>query len=391
MEPQRGEGSAALNQNHRVDKLKDVNTFTDHLEQANVAPHKYVRAQHIYLAESLYNFVKIYFDTKYWLLFRDVVLGRNQDKTLTALLSLIRDAVRSGKAICPVSQDSFSESFVQTDPRTLQATVQLMDELSKGICLTEFNTRINAELWHFMVEKVIGRDSVYDKNMLMWTKCGYVLGYIRPESEQFTQEQSDAIEKAVFDQIWEATFSDIFDGIGCCPDWKINPSAIDTMNEGKFSNSDDFNSFKQLFMIELAGGLDLLKEPLSQIMFQMYLSEFGDKADPNCKPELEAGRQAANIIYHAFRLNKITDELPTLRTHVILHAALRWDKQRKYKPNDLSDLRHAAMALPYCDVFLTEKPLCHLIHEKHLDLTERFTCKSFADADAALDHLKLVL
>ncbi|MEM6505080.1 MAG: hypothetical protein AAF711_06410 [Planctomycetota bacterium] len=353
----------------------------------DIAPHKYVRARHIHLAESLTDKVKIYLDTKYWILFRDVTLGREQDQSLVDLLRVIRDAVLSGQVICPISQDSFSECFVQDDAATLKATVQLMDQLSLGICLTEFNTRINAELWHFMIEKAKGKDAVIERRMLMWTKAGYVLGYVEPESEIFSKDQSNAVKKAIFDQLWEATFLDIFDGIGSCPDWKVKPNAIDSMNEGKFASNGDFSSFKELFMIELAGGLELLQEPLSEILFQMYLSEYGKNTDPNCKPEPEAGKQAANIIYHAFRLNKISDELPTLRTHIALHAALRWDRQRKYKPNDLYDLRHAAMALPYCDVFLTEKPLCHLIHEKHSGITDQLPCKSFSDANVALEHI----
>ena len=371
-----------------MDHVEITNTLQQHLNQPDISPAKYVRSRHLELAESIADRHKIYLDTRYWLLFRDVVLGRRTDESLIALLDYVRNAVQSGRAICPVSQDSFSEVFVQNDPETLASTTELMDELSGGVCQTEFFTRLDAELYHFMVQKTKGYAAVHDRDQLMWTKCGYVLGYVSPQNDAFTMEQSDAIEKAFFDQVWTATFNDMFAHLGCCPDWKVDPSSVDDMNVGKFAHNGEFNSFKQLFMIELAGALDLLQNSLSEIMFQMYLTEFGDKADPNAKPDPATGKMAANLVYHAFRLNKLNDELPTLRTHVTLHAALRWHKNRKYKPNDLTDLRHAAMALPYCDTFLTEGPLCHLIHEKHLGLTDRFKCQTFADPELALQHVR---
>jgi hypothetical protein len=45
---------------------------------------------------------------------------------------------------------------------------------------------------------------------MIWTKCGYLLGYVAPQSKLFTREQSDAIEKAFFDQMWNVNFADIF-------------------------------------------------------------------------------------------------------------------------------------------------------------------------------------
>lgn len=368
--------------------MKIVNTLQHHLAQGDVTPAQYVRSCQIALAQSISGCHKIYLDTRYWILFRDVILGRRTDKPLVDLLDHIRSGVRSNLAICPISKDSFVEIFVQNDPATLATTIKLVDELSRGICLAEYFTRLNTELYHFMVQKAKGVDAVHDLEQLVWTKCGYVLGYVAPKSDQRPFEYSNAIEKAFFDQMWAATFSDILDYLGNRPDWKIDPTSVDQMNVGKFANDDGFNSFKQLFMIELAGTLDVLQESLAEIMDSMYLRAFGDNADPDGCPDSSTGKMAANVIYHAFRSNKLKDELPTLRTYVTLHAALRWDRKRKYKPNDLADIRHAAMALPYCDTFLTEGPLCSLLHEKHLELTDSFPCRSFSDPDLALKYLR---
>jgi len=367
--------------------MKLVNTLQQHLGQPEVAPSSYVRWRHIELASSIAGRYKIYLDTRYWIMFRDVVIGRRTDENLVALLDRIRNAVESERAICPISQDSFAEIFMQSDPDTLSATIRLVDELSGAVCLSDLFTRIDAELWHFLAQHKRRNDAANDRSQLIWTKCGYVLGYVAPQSKSFTREQSDAIEKAFFDQMWNANFADIFQHLGCRPEWKPIPDSADKYNQGKFANANEFSSFKQLFMIELAGILSLLKDSLAEIMFQIHLSEAGEGADPNAKPDPAIGQTAANLIYNLFKLDKMEDELPTLSTYVTLHAAFRWQRNRRYKANDLADLRHAVMALPYCDMFLTEKPLCHLIHEKHLGLAERFVCKTHAEPDLAIVSL----
>jgi hypothetical protein len=116
-------------------------------------------------------------------MFRDVVIGRRTDENLVALLDRIRNAVESKRAICPISQDSFAEIFMQSDPDTLSATIRLVDELSGAVCLSDLFTRINAEPWHFLAQHKRRNDAANNKNQLIWTKCGYVLGYVAPQSK----------------------------------------------------------------------------------------------------------------------------------------------------------------------------------------------------------------
>jgi len=368
--------------------MKNILTINQHLQEPEIPPSKYIRFHHLKLGEKISNRKKIYLDTKYWLLFRDVISGNRDEKSLVTLFEHIRKAVKSGRAICPVSQDSFTEIFVQKDPTTLELTVRLLDELSLSVCHVDHFTRINTEIHHFFLQHLKGKEAVYELDRLLWTKCGYVLGYQAPRNNSFSREESDAMEKAFFDKMWTVTFADIFERLGCCPNWKVKSESVDDLNLGKFTHSGEIKTFKQLFLIEMAGALDTMKETLSRIFFQMYLNENENNVESIVNPDLEAGEIVANFLYNAFRLNKIDNELPTLTTQVTLHAAFRWNKGRKYKSNDLADIHHAVMALPYCDMFLTERSLCHLIHEKHLGLTKRFKCQTFSDPELALKYLK---
>ena len=125
-------------------------------------------------------------------------------------------------------------------------------------------------------------------------------------------------------------------------------------------------------------------------MAYIYEQDTGQNAREDETAKQEGGRMVANLIYNAFRLNKLTRELPSLWLGAGFHAAVRWDLKRKFKANDLPDFRHAVAAIPYCDFFLTERSLRHLVSDRNLRLETLFPCKTFADASSAIKALETI-
>ena len=178
--------------------------------------------------------------------------------------------------------------------------------------------------------------------------------------------------------------------LGSRPEWKHESNVIDEMNQGKLDHENDFKSFKQLFILELRGLVECLLPTFRDVLNQMNLKYTGEIPPP---PKIGGPPYEdilANIVVESFKSNEFADEFPTLRVHSLLHAGLRWDKKRKYKTNDLPDLRHAAMAIPYCDTFLTDGPLRNLVNEGHLKLNDLFECRTFSEHGDALRHLKKI-
>ena len=71
-----------------------------------------------------------------------------------------------------------------------------------------------------------------------------------------------------------------------------------------------------------------------------------------------------------------------------LHAAFRAERGRRFKPNDVFDFRHAAAALPNCDVFLTEGKLARLMRTGHVALAQNYSCRVASNAGEAIELLK---
>jgi hypothetical protein len=87
---------------------------------------------------------------------------------------------------------------------------------------------------------------------------------------------------------------------------------------------------------------------------------------------------------------RITTEFPTVGIPAALHAAVRLDKNRKYKKGDFEDFHHAALAVGYFDVFLTESSLQHLLRSNYLDVEQVYGCTVLSGEQDVLEHLRIL-
>lgn len=369
--------------------MKNVNTLEYHIKNPDVSVEKYIRNKRIELSHKIQSAKKVYLDTKFWILFRDVRMGNVTDSNTIQLLHVLENLVANGLVVCPISNDTFAEIFKQTDIKTLRASLQVIDDLSKGLAILSMKERIDLEIFHFIGEKIKGADSVYSPDELVWTKTAYVMGFLTPKSESIPKEMNCAIQKAVIDQMWVVTLVDMFNQMGNDVVSRMPklPDISQKLNEGKLAHIDDCKSFKQLFMAELVGILEVHKQDFQDLMVHIVKSETGQSFNAEELSSNNAGQLFAKFIYHEYQLNRIKHELPSFRVIAGIHAALRWDKGRKYKPNDLHDIHHAAAAIPYCDYFLTETNLRHLVYDKNLKFDTLFRCRTISSINDAIEEL----
>lgn len=354
----------------------------------------YVQSKRVALAQEICRKKKIYLDTKYWALLRDVRLKRSRCKSTSELLSRIEELVKAGKAICPLNADVFFEVFKQNDRHTLQASVELMDDLSCGICLLPLTERIPAEVFHFMEANRKGTDKVFRLDELMWTKAAYIIGFVTPSFSEMSDQDSLRIQKEFADDLWTIRLKDMLRTMSvdkAASKRFAFPDISSELNEGKMSSLDEHKSFKSLFLCEVQGMLDVHKPEFASLMRYLYERDTGKALTQVEAANDDSGQLIANLIYHAFRLNKVErDALPSIRIGAALHSALRWDRNRNYKSNDLFDFRHAEAALSYCDYFFTEKSLCHLVQNRNMKLSETFECQVHHRAEDALTSLSSI-
>jgi hypothetical protein len=368
-----------------------VNTFSHHKQHPQVSYAAHIRAQHIALGEFIAETKKIYLDTKFWLILRDVELGRINDPDARKLLDLLRSLAASGRAVCPISREIFREVFGQSDSTTLTITLKLIDQFSKQICLLDDHTRIEVEIFHFMRSVTQSVETLHPLNHMVWTKAPYALGHVLPvpTNEKFKSNGFDlVVQKAFFDQLWQTSLTEMMEISG--GKFRLPPPSdiAPDLNDGKFSHTHEFKSFRDLYLTEVQGTLDACRPAFCNVAQQMYQNDTGNSMTDEDRGDDKPGGAIAGLVYQCICHNKAAGYFPTIRLMAGFHAVVRWDKQRKYKTNDCADFRHAAAAIPYFDYFLTERSLNELLSNGNLKLRDQHKCITVSNAKDALQALE---
>jgi hypothetical protein len=369
-----------------------MDTFEKHRNERGKSLDAYLKERRLALGKSIADRHKVYLDTKYWILLTDRRLGRSEDPAIARLSFLLEDGAQSGKLICPISADIFLEILKQADPVTLKCSVDLIDTLSEGVSVLAPEERGQMELLHFVQKTLFGEASCHSPEVFVWTKLAYVLGFTAPHDTPFSPEEELVIQKAFLDQMWEVSLADMIDtmGIKSIREMPRMPDISEHLNVGKLTHASENDSFEAVFLSEVAGILGTLKPDFGEMFAYLYESLGGGTTKKEFSAS-EGPQQFANLIYHGFRLKRFSSELPSIRVPATLQAAIRWEPNRKYKPTDMHDIRHAEVALPYFDTFLTEHSLRHLLTRTDLGLDRLYRCTVISDPNRAVEEVEKIV
>ena len=370
---------------HRQAVFSMQYTIDEHLASPEVTLDQHVRQSQIALACSLEGQLAIYLDVKYWIILRDAATGAMASGDALKLLRRLRELTGSRKAFCPISESTFAELFKQRDERTRRATAALVDELSGGVALVPFYDRMNLELRHF-IQTRSGKVPLTPPQSLVWSRHGYVLGLLHPSATPFDPATELALQKAFFDYLWSYSLTEMVDQIGetMPPDEdRFGKLAVD-LNAGNEEHAPELRSFEQTYSVELRGAIDLVAPQVAEFVLDVAVGMTGENM-PRQGPAWDAYLHAwKSYLFSSFKSDDVKKALRTLHINTSLHASVRWNKAHKLEANDFYDFHHAAAALGYCDVFLTERPLKAMVTAQHVGLDKRYDCVVAANVTEAL-------
>jgi len=364
--------------------IKEI--FDKHTNEKSVSLDDYVRLKTIELGQALENKKAIYLDQRYWIIIRDVKLGRITDSSSKELFSIIHKLVGDGKAFCPISESVFMELLKQQDLHTRKATAELIDNLSLGVTLAPEKIRVGTELAHFFYS-FNAPNHLYPLKILVWSKLSYVLGIVHPSNTSFNFEQELTFQKAFFDFMWNIRLTQLVDTLEDAHKFSINFNEIaENINIRSSIYSSEVNNFKDVYNNEISGALSLYVEVARKILENMFMKNSALEILPSDVCE----RELLGFLISLFDKTNIAKLLPSLHITTCCHAAVRWDKKRKLKGNDLYDFHHAAAALAYCDAFFTEKPLQSFLKQNHIALDRLFECEIISAVHEAVAFLSKI-
>jgi hypothetical protein len=367
-------------------------TFAKHRAEPEKSLGAYLRERRLELGHELKDRKKIYLDTNYWIRLRDEKLGKSKHPAIRKLLTNLADGAKARNLICPISEHIFWEILRQNDRSGLDCEAQLVDQLSLGVSILNRRERIRLELLYFIYHHLQPENNYYSPVVSVWNKLAYSLAPLIPHQRLIPMEENLVLQKVFVDQIWEAAVSDILEKMGSNDIRTIRrePDISEKLNTGKFAHLDENKTFEQMFLSELSGILESMSSEFQDALIYMHGKIRGGPSPEGAESKMSS-QMLTNLIYHSFRLNRLMPDIPTLRIPAALHAAIRWDTRRKYKPTDIDDIRHAAAALPYFDVFLTERSLNDLVSRNCLHFHRLYRCQVVADPEEAVDLVERII
>ena len=333
---------------------------------------------------------RIYLDMRYWLFLRDAELGRPQKPLHVELLDVLRTGVQSGQLLCPIGDSTFFELLKQADAETRLATARLIDTLSLGVVIQNAADRLRMELVLFLAS-VIGKQVVPGPPVdRVWMKVGHVLGTAEPVFDGVSKQEQLAITKAFFDVMWSVTLEEMLLDTPQPHDVADEDFRASAERITAASRAEDpkVKSFKALYLAEIRGFFDAHDEELCAAFAEIYSA-----TRPNERPAKPAdfesdSRLLVNAFTNLFRFGKLGTAVPTAQIVAGLYAAVRWQRQRAFRLEDFYDFYHATAALPYCQVFLTERFLGTLLTRPPLELSGTFGTTVVWDEAEAVNLLR---
>ncbi|MFA7264113.1 MAG: hypothetical protein WC068_13925 [Caulobacter sp.] len=345
----------------------------------------YARRKQIALAQSIISRSKIYLDVRFWIFVRDADVSEEKGTAEAKLLQLLRGGVAAGTFVCPISESTFIEVMKQANTPTRRiATARLIDELSLGVSLTPGQTRIATEIAHFL--HAAQGLPLYELQELAWTKLSYTLGYLHPLLPDLDQETQFVLQARFFDLMWEKSLSAVVAIIG--DQWlaeaqELRHSAAQ-LNLDIKAHASKLVSYEHTYWDEIVGCLDVCADLCADVIAGMRASRGLTPPEQGSDAWDHAGQLCRNHLITEFENSATKQTLRTIHAQSSLHAALCWDRRTNFTANHFYDFEHAAAALAYCDVFLTEAYLAQIANAGHTKLCDLNGCQVTDDVERAV-------
>ena len=338
------------------------------------------------LARLIAHRIPVFLDVNFWIFARDAMTGDNRDPERAALLAALLEGVDSGKLLFPVTSDLIVE-FSKQPPELLAGTLALVDRLSMKVALVPHHERLAIEVERYLAVAWPDHPPVPRP---VWTSFAFAFGY--EDLRVAYTKPGGPTPKQMAELAWIAPLSVLGRGISrqAFEAAAEGESAAAWLNEQEALHATYIDGMEAALRAETMGAASLIEGIAARELRRVAAASGNDVAARDVEGSRRFGRSIARVLGDRLRLAESQSQLGSLYVPAMLHAAVRADGHRRMKANDIYDFRHAAAALPYCRLFLTDGPMRTLVTGGGVRLDAVYGCAVVSDrvlAVAALDRL----
>lgn len=357
--------------------------FQFHRVTPLLSPDQYRRFKNNQRAQRALSSVRVYLDTNHWIQLRDVHRGTKENKNYARLLQLLRQLSKSHKIAVPVSDQLVTELCNQADLATRRATASIVDELSGGVTIVGSSWRTVLEVRQWVESSLHKADPLPLQNV--WTSLPHAL-----QSHDWTPDCTDpallaAWSKAVEDTCDILRLTDLLPSLDSVTfDVSEAQALADALTANKPASDQGPATFPAMFQQEADRYLEMILPKMQQEVIKDLenLAAQHNLADDDLVDAIKRIFKAQN------RSRTHPQALPGLRIIAGCVSRISTEPDRKFKHGDPADILHAYAAIPYCNIFLTDSSMRHLVTSTPTDLSSLYDCTVLDDPEAAVEHLQ---
>jgi len=329
----------------------------------------------------------IYLDTNFWIRMRDAEIGTGSPAAVR-LLRTLRSMVRSREALCVSYIYSFLELGKQGEA-SLRVTAELLDELTEGVAIASPDDLLDWECAKF-IEATLQRD--VGQGMCPWTKVGQLhTNALSTEMPgPISASDREIVLKATIDAAWNVSFQYGFEQFT----WDTKTKLSFDLNKNTFARVTKRKAEQQAkrlapdqVRLEVFSEMVRTKAVpvFNRLLGRWHLDRGFPEGMATLLRDVDAVQRAA---IRGFENRALGRMLPSLSIMTEIYTLYETDSQSN-KPqttNDWFDSCHAAVALPYCDLFLTERGLAHRLR-RQLKADVQYDCQVVGTIEEALTRI----
>jgi hypothetical protein len=266
-----------------------------------------------------------------------------------------------------------------------------MDELTEGVAIASPDDLFHWECAEF-VQSRLHRDVLH--GLCPWTKVGQIhTSAMPPLPGPCTADAREAIHKCMIDATWSMSFRYVMERMNLDTKnrvaFEFEPQTLASLNQRKADQLAKVATRSEVRVHEFSQQVRDKAMPIFTALLGRWHVEHGfPEGMAALLRDVDAvGRTAID----GFTKRTLGRLLPGLSIGTELYALYEVDghTSKPLSTNDWFDSRHAVAALPYCDLFLTERGLAHRL-KTELRADVQYRCQVIGSLDDANKELNVV-
>jgi hypothetical protein len=333
----------------------------------------------------------VYLDLGHWINLGKAESGRPDGVRFGPTLERCRTARRSGEALFPLAASLYEEVGKITSPQQRTLLAELMEELSGFTALLKRSRVVALELDAALTQKLGPSPTPPPSLDLLGPGCGWAfdqleISRVHSPAGDITEEVREQMGVDAFDaligsvvflreQLFLAGPSDQDSprarSLGWDPLASQRVAARRAASEQAFQDQlDDQTRRKRSTLRDLV----LARETIIELreMLAEAAGARGRSVDEALGPDVRAARALAR-------------SMPSVEVATTLKAQDHRNKDKRWESNDIFDIDALSLAVPYCDIVVTDSHRAHVLRATGLD--NRMQTVVLADTTDLLNYL----